>query len=147
MLKHIKSISVICCVLMFAQVSFAQDKIGVVDIQTIVNNSCEVKALKQEHNAQIQSLNKIVSDAQSAIAKENDPQKIVILQDKYTQEFNTKKEIIDNQYQTKLSKIEDRLKQQIAASAKKNNYDYVFAKTVVFYGGDDITDIISKDIR
>lgn len=147
MVKYIKSISVICCVLMFAQVGFAQDKIGVVDIQTIVNNSNEVNALKQEHNAQIQSLNKIVSDAQSAIAKETDPQKIVMLQDKYTQDFNNRKESIDNQYKTKLSNIEERLKQQIAASAKKNNYDYVFAKTVVFYGGDDITELISKDIR
>lgn len=146
-MKNLKILTVMCCILMFAQVGFAGEKIGVVDIQSIVNNSSEVKALKQEHNAQIQSLNKIVTDAQCAISKENDPQKIVMLQDKYAQEFNCKKEAIDKQYASKLSAIESRLKREIAESAKKNNYDFVFAKSVVFYGGDDITGIISKDIR
>ena len=41
-MNQFKIFTVICCVLTFAQVSFAQDKIGVVDIQTIVNNSSEV---------------------------------------------------------------------------------------------------------
>lgn len=146
-MKKLKKISIICCVLMFAQVSFAQDKIGVVDIQTIVNNSNEVKALKYEHNTQIQSLNKIITEAQNAIAKESDPQKIVALQDKYANEFNKKKEFIDNQYSSRLSVIETKLKNEILESAKRNNYDIVLAKNVVFYGGEDITDIISRDIK
>lgn len=136
-----------CCVLMFAQIGFAQDKIGVIDIQTIVNNSSEVKALKEEHNAQIQSLNKIVLEAQNAISQETDPQKIVMLQDKYAQDFNSKKDFIEKEYSSKLSIIEDRLKQEIWESAKKNNYDYVFGKNIIFYGGDDITDLVSKDIK
>lgn len=137
----------LCCVLMFAQIGFANDKIGVVDIQCIVNNSSEVKALKNERSAQMEALNKIVTDAQNAIAKENDPQKIIQLQDKYTNEFNNKKDAIDRQYSQRLSSIEERLKCQIADSAKRNNYDYVFAKSVVFLGGDDITQLISGDIR
>ena len=132
---------------MFAQVGFASEKIGVVDIQKIVCNSCAVKALKQEHNAELESLNAIVTEAQNAIAKETDPQKIVELQDKYNSEFNRKKEIIDSRYQSKLEQIEESLRCDIAASAKKNNYDFVVAKNVVFYGGDDITDLVSKDIK
>lgn len=146
-MKQFKIFAVICCVLMFAQVSFALDKVGVVDIQTIVNNSSEVKALKSEHNTQIQSLNKIVMEAQNAIAKESDPQKIVALQDKYASEFNRKKEFIDSQYSSRLSVIESKLKNEILESAKKNNYDIVLAKNVVFYGGEDITDIVSRDIK
>ena len=146
-MNQFKIFTVICCVLTFAQVCFAQDKIGAVDIQTIVNNSSEVKALKSEHNMQIQSLNKIVMEAQNAIAKEADPQKIVTLQDKYANEFNKKKEFIDNQYSSRLSVIETKLKNEILESAKKNNYDIVLAKNVVFYGGEDITDIVSRDIK
>lgn len=146
-MNQFKIFTVICCVLTFAQVSFAQDKIGVVDIQTIVNNSSEVKALKSEHNMQIQSLNKIVMEAQNAIAKESDPQKIVTLQDKYANEFNKKKEFIDNQYSSRLSVIESKLKNEILESAKKNNYDIILAKNVVFYGGEDITNIVSRDIK
>ena len=140
-------ISSIACILMFSQIGFASERIGIIDIQKIVNNSSAVRALKQEHNLQIQSLNKIVLDAQNAIAQEKDPQKIILLQDKYNNEFNIKKEMIDKQYTTRLSTIENQLKQDIYESAKKHNYDYVFAKSVVFYGGEDITELISKDIK
>ena len=146
-MKYIKMISVLCCVFMFVQISFASEKIGVIDIQKIVNNSSQVQMLKQEHQAQIQSLNQIITEAQNAIAQEKDPQKIIILQDKYNNEFNTKKDAIDKQYSSRLSTIEAKLKQEIYESAKKHDYDYVFAKSVVFYGGDDITDLISKDIK
>lgn len=142
-----KSTIILCCVLMFAQIGFASEKIGIVDIQTLVSNSNAVKTLKESHNAQIEALNSIITEAQNAIANETDPQKIVMLQDKYNLEFNRKKEMIDNQYKTELNNIENKLRCDIIESAKKNNYDYVFAKSVVFYGGDDITEIISKDIH
>lgn len=138
---------VMCCILMFAQVSFAEVKIGIVDIQSIVNRSESVQALKREHAAQLQSLNSIVTEAQNEIAKECDPKKIVELQDKYNTEFNRKKEIIDNQYQTKLTEIENCIRRDIAESAKKYCYDFVAAKSVVFYGGEDITELVAKDIH
>lgn len=146
-MNNMKKYFLLCCVLMFAQIGFASDKIGVVDIQKLVNNSNAVRMLKQEHNSQMQSLNSIITEAQSAISKENDPQKIIALQDKYNSEFNKRKEIIDSQYKARLSAIEDSLRKDIIKSAKNNNYDFVIAKSMVFYGGDDITDIVSKDLR
>ncbi len=136
-----------CCVLMFAQIGFASEKIGVVDIQSIVNKSASVQTLKNEYNNQIQSLQSIVTEAQNALANESDPQKIVMLQDKYNNEFNRKKEMIENQYKSKLLIIENSIRQDIINSAKKNNYDFVIAKNMVFLGGDDITDLVLKDIR
>lgn len=138
---------IMCCVLMFNQIGFASERIGVVDIQSIVNRSSAVKSLKQEHAGQLETLNKIINDAQNALAKETDPQKIVMLQDKYNTEFNKKKEVINSTYQAKLSKIEADLKNDIIQSAKKNNYDFVIAKSVVFHGGEDITELIAKDVK
>lgn len=147
-MRYIKMISAIICIFMFVQISFADEKkVGVIDIQKIVNNSSQVQALKREHQTQIESLNKIITDAQNAIAQEKDPEKIIILQDKYNNEFNNKKDYINKQYAIKLSEIENNLKQNIYESAKKYDYDYIFAKSVVFYGGEDITDLISKDIK
>lgn len=146
-MKTRKIISTLCCVLMFAQVGFANEKIGVVDIQTLVSRSNAVQQLKQEHNSQLQSLNSIVTEAQNAISKETDPQKIVLLQDQYNAEFNRKKEAIDNQYKIKLSDIETNLRRDIIESAKKNNYSFVIAKNVVFLGGEDITELVAKDIK
>ena len=146
-MKHFRSLFVMCCILMFAQVGFASEKIGIVDIQSIVSNSTAVRALKEEHSARLQALNAIITEAQNALAKETDPQKIVEIQDKYNSEFNRQKEMIDSQYHSRLSTVEAQLKKDIIESAKKNNYDFVIAKNVVFYGGEDITDIISKDIK
>jgi len=146
-MKHLKNLGLVCCILLFAQIGFAKERIGVVDIQKIVNNSNEVRILKQQHNAQLEDLNKIISNAQAAISKETDAQKIIMLQDKYNNEFNMKKNNIDNQYNSKLSYIEEKLRKEIVESAKKNDYDIVISKNVVFYGGEDITDIILKDIR
>ena len=146
-MNKIKIGLIMCCILMFAQIGFAGEKIGIVDIQAIVNKSSAVKALKQEHSSQLQSLNSIVTEAQNAIAKETDPQRIVASQDKYNNDFNNRKNIIDKQYQTKLSSIENSIRRDIIESAKKNKYDFVVAKSVVFYGGDDITELVSKDIK
>ena len=136
-----------CCILMFAQVSFASDKIGVIDIKSLVSKSDAVKELKQEHSSQLQSLNTLITEAQNAIANENDPQKIVMLQDKYNSEFKRRKEIIENNYQNRLSVLEENLRQDIIKSAKKHDYDIVIAKSVMFVGGEDITDLVAKDIR
>jgi hypothetical protein len=51
-------------------------------------------------------------------------------------------ELIDKEYNTKLSAIEKNIKDEITKKAKKDNYDFVFAKSVVLYGGKDITDEI-----
>lgn len=146
-MNYFKLFLSVFCVLIFAQVGFAQEKICVVDIQEVVNNSSEVQALKREHSAQIESLNKIVTEAQNAIAAETDPKRIVMLQDRYTAEFNRKKETINRQYDAKLAVIEAKLRRNISESAKKNKYDVVLAKNMVFYGGEDITKIILKDIK
>lgn len=37
----------------------------------------------------------------------------------------------------------NRLNQEIAKKAEKDNYDYVFAKSVLLYGGKDITNEIN----
>ena len=48
------------CVLMFSQVSFAECNIAVVDLQKVVDNSAQVRTLKNEHTAKIKELNGII---------------------------------------------------------------------------------------
>ena len=74
-----------------------------------------------------------------AIANETDSAKILQLEEKYTKEFNTKKTALENDYNSRLSSIEKNIKEEIAKKAKAENYDYVFAKSVLLYGGKDIT--------
>ena len=120
----------------------AEDSIAVVDLQKIVSNSSQVKQLKQEHSKKMEELNKIIINARGEIANETDENKIVKIEEKYTNEFNTKKSLLEKDYNNRLSAIEKNIKDEIAKKAKKDDYDYVFAKSVLLYGGKDITDEI-----
>ena len=119
------------------------NSIAVVDLQKLVSNSAQVKQLKQEHSKKMEELNKIIINARGAIANETDSAKIVQLEEKYTREFNTKKQALEKDYNTRLSNIEKSIQAEIEKKAQKDKYGYVFAKSVVLYGGKDITSEIN----
>lgn len=120
----------------------AEDSIAIVDLQKIVSNSSQVKQLKLEHSKKLDELNKIVVNARGEIANETDTNKIIKIEEKYTNEFNTKKALLEKDYNNKLASIERNIKDEISKKAKELHYDYVFAKSVMLYGGKDITDEI-----
>lgn len=121
---------------------FADENIAVVDLQKIVSNSSQVKQLKQEHAKKTEELNKIIVNARGEISNQTDSAKILQLEEKYTNEFNAKKSALEKDYNARLAVIEKSIKDEIAKKAKADNYDYVFAKSVLLYGGKDITDEI-----
>ena len=127
--------------------AFADSKIAVVDLQELVSNSTQVKQLKQEHNKKISELAKIIVNARGEIANEKDPAKVLLIEDKYMKEFNTKKEVLEKDYNNRLSVIEKNIKDEITKKAQKDGYDYVFAKSVVLHGGKDITSELVGNIK
>ena len=113
----------------------------------MVNSSSQVKQLKLEHNKKIKELDKIIINARGDISNEKDPAKVLLLEDKYMKEFNTKKEALENDYSYKLSNIEKNIKSEITKKAQKDGYKYVFAKSVVLHGGKDITNEIISNVK
>ena len=142
-----KKILVLSIIILSASSVFAEEKIAVVDLQQIVANSAQVKQLKQEHSKKIADLDKIIINARGEILSEKDPAKVLLLEDKYMKEFNTKKESLELDYNKRLSVIEKNIKNEITKKAQKDGYDYVFAKSVVLYGGKDITNELSTSIK
>ena len=143
-----KSLLFLAAALIFSGLSaFAEDSIAVVDLQQIVSNSSQVKALKQEHNKKVSDLDKILVNARGEIANETDQAKILMLEDKYMKEFASKKEALERDYNNRLSAIEKNIKNEITKKAQKDGYDYVFSKSVVLYGGKDITNEIVNNIK
>ena len=133
--------------LMTSSIAFADEKIAVVDLQQLVNNSSQVKQLKQEHSKKIDELDKIIVNARGEISNEKDPAKILLIEDRYMKEFNTKKEMLERDYNNRLSSIEKNIKGEITKKAQKDGYDYVFAKSVVLHGGKDITNELVGSIK
>ena len=134
--------------LLFSGLSvFADENIAVVDLQQLVNSSSQVKQLKQEHSRKIGELDKIIVNARGEISNEKDPAKVLLLEDKYMKEFNTKKDALERDYNSRLSTIEKNIKGEITKKAQKDGYKYVFAKSVVLHGGKDITNEIIGSIK
>ena len=127
--------------------AFAADNIAVVDLQQLVGSSSQVKQLKQEHSKKIAELDKIIVNARGEISNEKDPAKVLLIEDKYMKEFNTKKEALERDYNNRLSVIEKNIKGEITKKAQKDGYDYVFAKSVVLHGGKDITNDLTNSIK
>lgn len=131
---------------MCTNIAFAEN-IGVVDLQSVVNNSKQVKQLKLEYDKKFEELNKIVANARMEVAKETDLQKIAQIEEKYTKEFNMKKSALEREYNSKVAAIESKIREQVKKKALEKKYDYVFAKSVVLHGGDDITSEVSASVN
>lgn len=134
-------------IMISTNIVLAEGNIAVVDLQQLVNSSSQVKLLKQEHAKKTKELDKIIVNARGEISNEKDPAKVLLLEDKYMKEFDSKKEALDRDYNTRLEAIEKNIKNEIAKKAQKDNIDYVFAKSVVLYGGKDITNELVGNIK
>ena len=133
--------------LLMSGISVYAEDIAVVDLGRIVENSSQVKQLKQEHSKKLADLDKIIVNARGEIANEKDPAKVLMLEDKYMKEFNTNREALEREYNNKLIAIEKNIKNEINKKAQNGGYDYVFAKSVVLYGGKDITSELLNSIK
>lgn len=121
--------------------------IAVVDVQKVVSESSQVASLKDEQKTKTQEMVKFVENARKDVAKETDKAKKKALEDKYNAQLNEMKKSMDNNYKEKLTAIDSNISKVIQKTAQENGYSIVLAKTIVLYGGTDITKEIEKSVK
>ena len=122
-------------------------KIAVVDTTKIIANSSEVKNLKAEQQAKMKEMQNTLEKARTEIAKETDPDKAAKLEEKYREEINKQKISLDSNYNKKVSDLDNKIRVAIVERAKNMNYDLVLPKDIVFWGGEDITSAVEKEMK
>ena len=122
-------------------------RVAIVDIQRVVANSNEIKNLKIEQEKQIQKMQSTINKAREEISKEQDPQKISALEEKYRNEINSQKLALDESYNKKLTAIDSKIKTAVVEKARSMNYNIVLPKNTVLFGGDDITEQVAAIIN
>lgn len=144
---------ILACILMFfvgynvndVAISFPRYKVAVVDVPTVLSNSVEIQSLKRTQDKEMNELNTLISKAQNEIANEPDKNKATQLESTYRQQIETKKNAMDEEYNSKIVKINAKIKSVISTEAKKDNYNLVLPNGIVISGGEDITkDIVEK---
>ena len=125
-------------------ISDTTPKVAVIDATKIVANSSAVKALKAEQEKKVKDIQATLEKAKAEISKETDPAKIAAIEEK---QINNQKIALDTEYNQKLTKIDNEIRATVVEKARNLNYDLVLPKNIVYFGGDDITDVIAKDIK
>lgn len=146
---------VIACVLVFfvgynmndAAVSFPKYKVAVVDVSTVLTSSPDIQSLKQSQDKKMEELNTLISKAQNEIVNESDKNKALQMETTYRKEIEQKKLDMDQEYNSKITVINNKIKSLISDEAKKSNYNLVLPTGMVISGGDDITNDIVKKIK
>ena len=92
-------------------------------------------------------LQKWLVNARSDVEKQKTQEGKEKLAQKYDAEFIKKQTAIQKDYTAKLQVIDKNISDVITKEAKKNGYEIVLAKGVVLYGGHDITNTISKQVK
>lgn len=146
---------IIACILVFfvgynindAAVSFPRYKVAVVDVSTILTSSPEIQSLKQSQDKKMEELNTLISKAQNEIVNESDKNKALQMETDYRKEIEQKKLDMDEEYNSKITVINNKIKSMISTEAKKSNYNLVLPTGMVISGGDDITNDIVKRMK
>lgn len=122
-------------------------RVAVVDVQSLIQKSSDVNALKADQQRKLDAMKATVDKARQEISKETDPVKIAQLEEKYRNDINNQKVALDNEYNNKLKQIDANIKSIVVAKAKGLNYNLVLPKNIVLFGGDDITAEVAKSVK
>ena len=122
-------------------------KIATVDVAAVVNKSAQVQSLKKEQAKKTEEIQKWLNTVKADVEKQQSQEGKQKLLKKYNEEYAKKQEDIRKTYQTKLQAIDKSITATITQEAKKQGYDMVISKSVVIYGGDDITSAVAKVVK
>ena len=128
-------------------VSNTNIKVAVIDTAKIISNSAEVKSIKSEQQTKMKEIESILAKAQEEISKETDVSKAAKLEEKYREEINKQKLALDTSYNQKISALNTKIHTAAENKAKNSDYDLVLPKDIVFWGGEDITAEVEKEIK
>jgi len=122
-------------------------RVAVVDVQSLIQKSSQVNTLKADQDKKLNEMKATVDKARQDISKETDPVKIAQLEEKYRNDINNQKLALDNEYNSKLKQIDNNIKSIVVEKAREMKYSLVLPKSIVLFGGDDITAEVAKSIK
>ena len=122
-------------------------KLGVVDVQKVVENSKQVASIKKAEEAKKAQMVKWLSTVKADIQKQATEEGKVKLAKKYDAELAKKQEANRNDYVKKIEAVDKAVSKAINDTAKAQGYTIVFQKGAILYGGEDLTPAIQKIVK
>ncbi len=121
--------------------------VAVVNIDKLLNSSSQVAALKKEQKTKANELKSWLKTAQADVDKQKTPQAKQAMRAKYEKELMNKRAANNKAFSNKLASIDSSITKTVSQYAKAKGYPIVIAKSVVIYGGTDITSEVAKLVK
>lgn len=121
--------------------------IAVVNVDKVLHSSAQVAALKKDQQKKANDLKAWLKNAQADVDKQSTPQTKQTMRAKYEKELAAKREANNKAFSAKLTEIDKSVTNTISQYAKSKGYSIVLAKSVVIYGGTDITADVAKIVK
>ena len=128
-------------------ISATDMKVAVVNVAQVVEKSAQVNALKSEQEKKIKDLQSWLGNVKKDIEKQKTKEGKEKLTKQYDATFVKKQQEIRDNYTKKLAAIDKSISTTIAAEAKAQGYSLVLAKSIVLYGGTDITNAVATKVK
>ena len=146
---------IVACILVFfvgynvndVAVSIPRYKVAVVDVPTILSKSSEMQTLKISQDKKMEELNTLISKAQNEIVNETDRNKALQKEAVYRKQIEFQKQQMEDEYNSKITKITNKIRTLISNEAKHENYNLVLPTGMVISGGEDITEQVVKKLK
>ena len=139
-----KIISMTTLMLAFAFCSANAEVIGVVDFDRVVDNYSKVKILSDEMSDKYTELQRYTLDKEREYKKLTTPLERKNFEEATARELAKKQEAYLKLKEKKEAEIDTSIKNAVKQVAMENKIDTVVEKSVIFFGGVDITDKVVK---
>ena len=144
-MKKILSLAAILTAFMFTQAN--AEVIGVVEFDKIVDNYTKVKTVTDEMSDKYAEIARYRLDKESEYNKLSTPLERNNFNEALTRDLMKKQEAYMKLKLKKEAEIDAAIKNAIKQVAIANKVDTVVEKTVVFFGGIDLTDKVVKQLN
>ena len=123
------------------------DTIGVVDFNRIVDNYSKVKSLSDEISDKYSEIQRYTLDKEREYKKLNSPIERKNFEEATARELQKKQEAYIKLKERKEAEVDVAIKNAVKQAAIENKIGIVVEKSVVFFGGVDITDKVLKNLN
>ena len=137
---------VLLLMLAFANVSFATEKIGSVDLVKVMQQYKKSKEANAWVVNQEKSIQKYIIDANKKLqaTPEKDRAK---LEEKYNKELVKKMETLRKNKEAKVNKLSDDVENAIKQVGESGQYTLIVPSTMALYGSEDLTGVVVKKLN
>ena len=142
-----KLLSLTVLTLLVTSTNCLADVVGIVDFSKIVDNYSKVKTLSDEISDKYTEIQRYTLDKEREYKKIDSPVARKNFEEATSRELQKKQDAYLKLKEKKESEIDIAIKNAVKQVAIDNKIDTVVEKSVIFYGGVDITDKVLKHLN